>query len=297
MKKNKKINTIIPVFLFPLILVLIVFQIYPIILNVIYSLLDWNGITTTAYFVGLDNYKEILTDSFFWNAIKNSLKFAIVATFLQVTISFCIAYFVEFGGFKNKKLLNIIFILPIVATTAIIGMIMKIIFSYDGTINQLLSAIGIDALNWLGDSGLAFWTIVLVSIWKETGTLFIYWIASFKLVTPSVIEAARMDGVSGMGMLRYIIYPMIQPVVVLVSTITFINALKSFDLIQILTAGGPFFSTDMMSTFIYRTAFSNSFGTPRLGYASSISIFCVLLIGGIVFISRKLSLVVKKRVG
>lgn len=297
MKENKRMRTIIPVFLFPLMLVLVIFQLYPIILNIIYSLLDWNGITTTAYFIGLDNYKEVVSDTFFWNAIKNSFKFAIIATCLQVIVSFSIAYFVEFGGFKHKKLLNVIFILPIVATTVIIGMIMKIIFSYDGAINQFLSMIGIDALNWLGDSQLAFYTIILVSIWKETGTLFIYWIASFKLVTPSVIEAARMDGVSGLNMLRYIVYPMIQPVMLLVSTITFINALKVFDLIQILTAGGPFFSTDMLSTFIYRTAFSNSFGTPRLGYASAISIFCVLLIGGVAFISRKFVLMFNKARG
>ena len=102
LKKNKR--SIIPIFLLPLLIVYVVFQLYPIILNVIYSFLNWNGITKWANFIGLENYKEIIFDGLFWNAFKNSILFAIFGTLFQVFISFSIAYFVEFNSFKFSRI-------------------------------------------------------------------------------------------------------------------------------------------------------------------------------------------------
>ncbi|APF24857.1 carbohydrate ABC transporter permease [Clostridium butyricum] len=284
LKKHKR--SIIPIFLLPLLIVYVVFQLYPIILNVIYSCLNWNGINKWANFIGLENYKEIVFDGLFWNAFKNSIVFAIFGTLFQVFISFSIAYFIEFNSFKLKKTIRLIFIMPIVATSATIGIIMKAIFSYNGALNILLKKIGMGEINWLADPVWAFIMIILVSIWKETGTLFIYWIASFKLVSSSIIDAANLDGVTEKEMFAYIIFPIIKPVVLFVSVITFINSLKVFDIIQTLTSGGPYFSTDMLSTYIYRTAFSSSFGAPRLSYASAASVLCLIFILIIAYISK-----------
>lgn len=293
LKKNKR--SIIPIFLLPLLIVYVVFQLYPIILNVIYSFLNWNGITKWANFIGLENYKEIIFDGLFWNAFKNSILFAIFGTLFQVFISFSIAYFVEFNSFKFKKIIRLVFIMPIVATSATIGIIMKAIFSYNGVLNMFFKKIGMGEINWLADPVWTFIMIILVSIWKETGTLFIYWMASFKLVSTSIIDAANLDGATGRAMFIHIIFPIIKPVALFVTMITFLNSLKVFDIIQTLTSGGPYFSTDMLSTYIYRTAFSSSFGVPRLSYASAASVLCLIFILIIAYTSKILLKNIKRK--
>lgn len=284
--KKKETKRIIPVFLMPLLVIFIVFQLYPVMLNLFYSLLNWDGMTKQANFIGMSNYQEILKDGLFWNALKNSLLFAILGTFFQISVSFCLAYFVEFNVFRLKKGIRLIFMIPIVATPATIGIIMKSIFSHDGIINMLLTKSGFSGINWLADPKWSFVMIILVSVWKETGLLFIYWMASFKLVSPAVLDAAKIDGATGMSLLKKIVFPIIKPIFLLVSMITFLNSLKIFDQIQTLTAGGPFFSTDMMSTYIYRTAFSSSFGTPRLSYASTAAVLCLIFVAALGYLGR-----------
>ncbi len=276
--QKKEDRRIITVFLLPMLVLYAVFQFYPIVLNIFYSLLNWNGITKTANFIGLENYRELLHDGLFWSAIQNSVFYALIGTVFQVAVSFLLAYLVEYSTFRSKKIAQIIFIMPIVATPAAIGIIMKSIFSYDGVVNSMLHGMGLEKLQWFMEPKWAFVMIVLITVWKETGTLFIYWIAGFQMVPKTAIEAAKVDGVTEFGFLRYILIPLMKPVILTVSSITFLNALKIFDMIQTLTGGGPYFSTDMISTYIYRTAFSSSFGAPRLSYASAAVVVCLMFV-------------------
>lgn len=261
----------------PMLIFYVGFTIYPFLLNILYSFLNWNGITKTANFIGWENYRQLIGNGIFWNAVKNSLLYALFGTTFQILISFLLAYLVEFGSFKRKKLLRILFILPIVATTATMGMMMKSFFNHEGLLNTFLTSIGLSAQPFLTDPKYVFGVVILVSVWKETGTLFIYWLAGFQMVSEEVVEAAKIDGVTTFSLLTKIIMPMIKPVVVMITTVTFLNSLKVFDLIQTMTAGGPYFATDVLSTFIYRTAFSSSFGSPQLSYASSAAVVAVLL--------------------
>lgn len=284
--KKKEERKIIAAFLLPFLITYVIFQLYPILLNIFYSLLNWNGITKTANFIGLENYKEIFSDGLFLNAVLNSILFAAAGTFFQVTVSFFLAYLVEYSGLKQKKLIQIVFIMPIVATPAAIGVIMKSIFNYDGFVNVLLSGIGLEKIQWFMEPKWTFVMLILITVWKETGTLFIYWIAGFQMVPQSVIEASKTDGATEFVFLKDILIPMMKPVLITVTGITFLNALKIFDLVQTLTAGGPYFSTDMISTYIYRTAFSSSFGSPRLSYASAAAVVCLVALVGISLLGK-----------
>lgn len=275
--KPRNSKKLIRIFLIPMLIFYVGFTIYPFLLNILYSFLNWNGITKTANFIGWENYRQLIGNGIFWNAVKNSLLYALFGTTFQILISFLLAYLVEFGSFKRKKLLRILFILPIVATTATMGMMMKSFFNHEGLLNTFLTSIGLSAQPFLTDPKYVFGVVILVSVWKETGTLFIYWLAGFQMVSEEVVEAAKIDGVTTFSLLTKIIMPMIKPVVVMITTVTFLNSLKVFDLIQTMTAGGPYFATDVLSTFIYRTAFSSSFGSPQLSYASSAAVVAVLL--------------------
>ena len=277
MKTPRKNSSAAFWFLLPMVSCLVIFQLYPIVLNLIYSLLNWNGISSTANFIGLANYISLFQDAQFWNALKNSLLYSITATALQMGISFGLAYLVEYGPIQQKGFFRVIFILPIVASSAAVGMIFKTLFSYDGMVNAGLNLFGVPSVSWLSSPFWAFVLILIVSVWKETGTLFIYWMAGFKTVSTDVIEAAKVDGLSSSGMLRRIFLPLMKPVIVLVGFITFVNSLKAFDLIQKLTGGGPYFATDMLSTFIYQTAFNSTMAAPRMSYAASAAIVVVLV--------------------
>lgn len=283
---------LIRIFLIPMLLFYIGFTIYPFLLNILYSFLNWNGITKTANFIGWENYRKLISNGIFWNAVKNSLLYALFGTVFQILISFLLAYLVEFGPFKRKKLLRILFILPIVATTATMGMMMKSFFNHEGLLNTFLISIGLSAQPFLTDPKYVFGVVILVSVWKETGTLFIYWLAGFQMVSKEVVEAAKIDGVTSFSLLTKIIMPMIKPVLIMITTVTFLNSLKVFDLIQTMTAGGPYFATDVLSTFIYRTAFSSSFGSPQLSYASSAAVVSVLIM---VIVSLVFRLIIQKR--
>ncbi|MGF1943729.1 carbohydrate ABC transporter permease [Enterococcus casseliflavus] len=285
---------LIRIFLMPMLIFYVGFTIYPFLLNILYSFLNWNGITKTANFIGWENYRHLIGNGIFWNAVKNSLLYALFGTTFQILISFLLAYLVEFGSFKRKKLLRILFILPIVATTATMGMMMKSFFNHEGLLNTFLTSIGLSAQPFLTDPKYVFGVVILVSVWKETGTLFIYWLAGFQMVSEEVVEAAKIDGVTNFSLLTKIIMPMIKPVLVMITTVTFLNSLKVFDLIQTMTAGGPYFATDVLSTFIYRTAFSSSFGSPQLSYASSAAVVAVLLT---VIMSLIFHLISQKRKG
>ena len=283
---------LIRIFLIPMLLFYIGFTIYPFLLNILYSFLNWNGITKTANFIGWENYRKLISNGIFWNAVKNSLLYALFGTIFQILISFLLAYLVEFGPFKRKKLLRILFILPIVATTATMGMMMKSFFNHEGLLNTFLISIGLSAQPFLTDPKYVFGVVILVSVWKETGTLFIYWLAGFQMVSKEVVEAAKIAGVTSFSLLTKIIMPMIKPVLIMITTVTFLNSLKVFDLIQTMTAGGPYFATDVLSTFIYRTAFSSSFGSPQLSYASSAAVVSVLIM---VIVSLVFRLIIQKR--
>lgn len=292
--KPRNSKKLIRIFLMPMLIFYVGFTIYPFLLNILYSFLNWNGITKTANFIGWENYRQLIGNGIFWNAVKNSLLYALFGTTFQILISFLLAYLVEFGSFKRKKLLRILFILPIVATTATMGMMMKSFFNHEGVLNTFLTSIGLSAQPFLTDPKYVFGVVILVSVWKETGTLFIYWLAGFQMVSEEVVEAAKIDGVTTLSLLTKIIMPMIKPVLVMITTVTFLNSLKVFDLIQTMTAGGPYFATDVLSTFIYRTAFSSSFGSPQLSYASSAAVVAVLLT---VIMSLIFHLISQKRKG
>jgi len=167
------------------------------------------------------------------------------------------------------------FFLPVVTSSAIVGIVMTFIFSpLDGPINMLLLQVGLVEfpVDFLGDPDTALWTVVAVYIWKWFGVTMIYWLAALQVVPRDVYEAARLDGANPWQMHRTITLPMIVPFALVIVLITVVSALNIFGLVQTMTGGGPFFATEVMELYIYRNAFGAG-ALPRLGYASAAAIF------------------------
>ena len=271
-RKKLRVNLWCWAFMIPALLLYVLFLGYPIIASVFYSTLDWSGMTSNAMFIGINNYKELMKDTLFLNAVKNSFKYMILCVPLLLSISLALAYIFNSVIRKGSTLFRTVFFLPVITTTSIIGIIMMFIFGGTGSVNQFLGLLGIKGVNWLGNADTAMIVVVIVGIWKDVGTYMIYWIAALQSVSKDLYEAAEIDGANKWMTFSKIVFPIILPTGGIIALLCLIGSLKIFDLIQTMTAGGPFFATDVAATFIYRTAFTSSNGLPRLGYASAAAV-------------------------
>ncbi len=264
----------------------LLFQGYPILCSVYYSLHNWSGMTSNMTYVGLDNYKALLSDSLFWGAFRNSFRYMVMVVPLEVVISLLFAYLLNDERLKCRTGYRIALFIPVVVTASIVGIVMIFIWSSTGVINQTFLNLGLipKKINWLGNAKYAMQTVVIVSVWKDMGTYMIYWLAALQGVPTDVIEAASVDGASRVKTFFNVVIPIILPTAGIILILCTINSLKAFDLIQTLTGGGPFYATDVIATFVYRTAFTSEMGLPRFGYASAAATMfgtVVIIIGAV----------------
>lgn len=266
------------VFMLPTVLLYILFQGYPIITSAWYSLLDWSGMTMNATFVGLGNFKELLADPLFYNSVANSFKYMLLSVPIQLVLSLVIAYILTSIIRKGATVFRTMYFIPVVTTASIVGIIMIFIFGGTGPVNQVLAMLGIDTINFLGDEKTALFTVVLIGIWKDLGTYMIYWIAALQSVSQDVYEAAKIDGAGKFRTFTDVVFPLILPIGGVIAVLCVIGSLKVFDIVQTMTNGGPYFATDVVATFVYRTAYSSTTGSPRLGYASAAALMFGLMV-------------------
>lgn len=266
------------VFMLPTLLLYILFQGYPIITSAWYSMLDWSGMTMNATFVGLQNFKELLADPLFKNSVVNSFKYMIFSVPIQLILSLVIAYILTSIIRKGATVFRTMYFIPVITTASIVGIIMIFIFGGTGPINQVLALLGIDTINFLGDEKTALFTVVLIGIWKDLGTYMIYWIAALQSVSQDVYEAAKIDGAGKFRTFTDVVFPLILPIGGVIAVLCVIGSLKVFDIVQTMTNGGAYFATDVVATFVYRTAYSSTTGSPRLGYASAAALLFGLMV-------------------
>lgn len=172
---------------------------------------------------------------------------------------------------------------------------MIFILGVQGPVNHVLMTLHlIDApINFLGNAKYAMPTLVLISLWKDCGTYMIYWLAGLQGVSKDVYEAATVDGANRRQTFFHIVLPLIAPVGGIIAILCAINSLKVFDIVKTMTEGGPFYATDVIATYVYRSAFSSEIGMPRLGYASAAALF----FGAVVIGAGTVMNMVKSRLG
>ena len=282
-------------FMAPAVIFYILFQGYPILCSIQYSLLDWSGLTSNAVFVGLKNYRELLHDELFWNAFVNSFRYTLMIVPLELAVSLFLAYMLNDEKMKGRSAYRTMYFIPVVTTASVVGIIMIFILGVKGPVNHVLMTLHlIDApINFLGNAKYAMPTLVLISLWKDCGTYMIYWLAGLQGVSKDVYEAATVDGANRRQTFFHIVLPLIAPVGGIIAILCAINSLKVFDIVKTMTEGGPFYATDVIATYVYRSAFSSEIGMPRLGYASAAALF----FGAVVIGAGTVMNMVKSRLG
>jgi len=261
-------------FMVPSLLLTVAFTLYPTVMSWYFSLLDWSGFSSDRDWAGLANYREVIQDDLFWNAYLRSFLFTIVGAPIKIGLALIVALILNDASLRFSSFYRTLFFLPVVTSSAIIGIMMTFIFSpLDGPVNMVLLQIGLldRPVDFIGDPDTALWTVVAVYIWKWFGVTMIYWLAALQVVPQDLYEAARLDGAGRWHMHRTITLPLIVPFALVIVLITVVSALNIFGLVQTMTGGGPYFATEVMELYIYRNAFGAG-EIPRLGYASAAAV-------------------------
>jgi len=252
----------------------LLFTLWPIVASYWYSLLDWNGFSRDKTFVGLANYKEVAQDPLFWRAFRNSFFYMAMVVPIRVGLALIVAIVLNDKNLPFANFFRTALFLPVVTTTAIIGILMRFIFDpASGPVNTILMKLDLvdRPIDFLGKADSALLTAIGIDVWKWFGLTLIYWLAALQTVPQDLTEAAKVDGASATQAFRGITLPLMKPFAIIITLITAIGALHSFDLILTLTGGGPALKTEVVEVYIYRWAFAASI--PRLGYASAAAVF------------------------
>lgn len=263
------------IFMAPSLVLAAMFTFYPLVASWYFSFLDWSGFTSDKTWVGLDNYREVIDDTYFWDAYRRTFLFMIGSVPIRLILSLLIAMILNDVALRLGPILRTMFFIPVVTTAAIVGIVMTFVFSpFNGPVNDILKAIGLidRPIDFLGDPDTAMWTVVGVHIWKNFGITMIYWLAALQVVPQDLYEAARMDGANAWRLFRDITMPLLAPFAAIIALITIVQTLQVFPIVQTMTGGGPFFSSEVMEVYIYRNAFGEG-GIPRLGFASAAGVF------------------------
>ena len=265
-----------PLLLLPGVLFFLFYVIFPIFQSFNLSLYEWDGLGEKT-FVGLYNYEELYWDDAFYVSLRNNLIWLLLYL-LAIPAGLFIALFLN-QTVLGIRLYKSLFFFPFVISQVVVGLVFS--WFYDptfGLLNEMLGFFGFEAINVLGDERYVTYGIIAAGLWPQTAYCMILYLTGLNAVDPEQIEAGRLDGAKGAKMLWYIILPQLRPATFIAFVVTVIGALRSFDLISVMTNGGPFGESRVLAFYMFEVALSE-YGF-RMGYGAAIAVvlFLIMLI-------------------
>lgn len=272
-------------YLFPLpaVLAILLLIVAPVLANFVLSLQDW-FVGGSPRFIGVENYQRALSDLRFWNGLKNTFYFTLLAVPLQLILGLAIAVLFN-RDFPGKALARTAVLLPMVATPVAIALIWALMFNPSlGVLNYLLESLGLPRSLWVADARLAIPSLVLVDVWQWSPMIALILLAALQGVPAEHYEAARIDGASGWQIFWRITLPSIRSAMVVALILRTIDALKTFDIIYVITEGGPGTASETLNVFAFKTGFQFF----RMGYAATLLIFLMFTVLGVAILLNAL---------
>jgi ABC-type sugar transport system permease subunit len=266
---------LVAVFVLPSLLIYVLFMAYPFLGTIQLSLTSWDGFAAVKDFIGFDNYGVLIQDNAFWNALGHNLIWAVVGTIAPIVIGLPLAI-VLWSGARFRLAFRAMYFLPVILPSVVAGIIWGWIYNpLFGVLNTILEGVGLGAFTngWLGDPDTALWAVLGAAVWGAFGTLVIFFLAGLQAIDLNLIDAARVDGANAWQRARHVILPGIAPMFTFVFTITLVGAFSVFDIVYVLTSGGPGTATEVLAGYSYKMAFGRSYA----GYGSAVSMIIALL--------------------
>jgi ABC-type sugar transport system permease subunit len=252
------------------------FHFLPILGILFLSLMDWKGYSfATMKWAGLANYATLFKDRFFWRALGHNVQFVVIVVVVQTVFALALALILE-QKFPLSTFFRGVYFMPTVLSLVVVGILFSLILSpSQGLVNTFLRAIGLGNIQpiWLGDAKLALYVVIGVHIWKDFGLSLFLFIAGLEAIPDELFDAAKVDGATPWDIIFRIIIPLLRETTTVVVILITIVCFKLFDLIVVMTGGGPFFATEVLSVRMYYQSFKFS----RMGYGSAIAVVLFLI--------------------
>lgn len=282
--RQRRTNIAAFVFLIPAFIILIVFIFYPIIDTFRISMFDWNGISSDMDFIGLGNWKKLINDKSFWYAFRNNIVIVIFSIILQIPIGLLMATFIEFKK-KNTTIYKVIWFVPLLMSSVAIGFLFTYALAAQGGIVSFFSNLfGGGNVDLLGNPDTALMTVIFVIAWQFTPMYMVYSLAAYTNISTEVYEASIIDGATKPQYFLRIALPLLTPFLKNAAILSMVGSLKYFDLIYVLTGGGPGTSTELMATYMYK----KSFAEFNMGYGSTVAGGMFILISVVAIITMRI---------
>ena len=275
-------------YILPALIILLFLGLMPFLYNIWLSMTDkYLASTSAPKFIGLVNYGAILTDKGFWSAAKNTLIYVVGTVTVEFILGFALAIIFQLK-FRGKRLMRSLILIPMIAAPIAISFMWRIILNPNmGVLNYLTQLMGLGKILWLGEPTLAMITVIMVDIWQWTPFVFIILCAGIAALPSNPFEACLIDGGSFWQALRFVMIPLLKPIIIITLIFRLVDSIKAFDTIFILTAGGPGVATETLNIQTYLTAFKYF----RVGYAAALSILILIIIMTITkFLTKKADL-------
>lgn len=269
--KLKK-NLIAYSFLLPGLSVFYLFIIYPLLQILLYSVFSYQGIGSLleSKFIGLDHFVRAFSDERLYNAFKNTVVYTMSKTFFSMIIAFLLAYFL-YQKMKGWRFFQLALFIPAIVPLVVSAIIWKFIFNGNfGVINQFFELIGLEQMTrfWLSDPNTAMFALIVAAIWAAVPFKMIILFTYMLRISKDLLEVARLEGAGALGMLRYIIIPLMIPAIILLSILSIASDFEQYEFVLLFTAGGPVGTTTVAGLYAFQQAFDNN----NFGYASAVSI-------------------------
>jgi ABC-type sugar transport system permease subunit len=249
---------------------------YPVVSNVYLSLTRWNGLSPTVPFVGLGNYVGLASDPGFRLALINTALWSALSLVIHIVVPIGLAIVLFSGRVFAPTLFRALLFVPVTMSLVAVGLMYSLILSPGfGIVDQAFRSVGLGGLvrTWLGDYDITLYVLILIDCWTYIGVPLMLFHAGLGSLDPHLVDAARIDGASPVQIVRYVIVPSLRPVVLIVTMLSVIRSLRTFDLVSVMTHGGPAGGTTVLGYFMYYVSFSRN----QFGYGAAVAVVMLIL--------------------
>ena len=277
---------IIPyLFIAPTMAIFTLFVFIPVVYAAYMSFFEWNGISKPS-FIGINNYKQLIQDSIFWRSLQNTLVYSAGVVPISMSLGLLAAMGLNHKQVPGRAFLRTIYFLPFVISAVATGTTAGWLFGDSfGIINKLLVSVGLEKVRWLSSRENAMMTVIITTVWIRLGFNMLIYLSGLQSIPIELIESSRLDGASPRQQFFHITLPLLKPTTFLLIVLNIIYSFEAFDLVYVMTNGGPGYATTVLTVFIYKTAFQ----TQKFGYASAIGLVFMIIIMSITLVQWRLS--------
>jgi len=259
----------------PVMLLVGVFFLFPLLNAVYYAFVDFDGLNSAPPFVGAANFVEIFGDPKVWAALQNNMVWILIGTAAPLAIGLALALLM-WGVRRGSVFYRVAFFMPYILPQVAVGVVWGWIYDpIRGWLNRGLEVVGLGSLQtgWLGNADTALYAVLGTAIWATSGFVFVIFLSALRNVDQELVDAARLDRANSLQRLWYVVLPQIMPIFLMVTTITLIGGFSVFDIVFVMTGGGPAGATDVLGTYAYSSAFQLN----RISYGTALALVITVL--------------------